>query len=218
MIHLPPLDLVTAFLGAVTGVLAEVRQTVRFIARFRRRTGIASSYVTRSLDLCLDIADAEGHRAVLTRRQRVAFRVADSGVVREPVWGEGKPLAHYHVQGARRLGLRQEGMTRTVLLGLQGPTSAGEEATVRSRRTIRDGLLGTEEYLAAYLERPTAQLSLRVRFPRSRPPRAAQIVSIPATHPPRRLAARIGRDGRPLLSWRASKPAHNCTYLVRWSW
>lgn len=218
MMRLPSLELVTAVLTAATGVISEVRRTVRALVQWRKESNPATSYITDNLELDLDIADDRGHKAVLTRRQRITFLVGESGVVREPVWGDGDALAHYRVDGAQRLGVRPEGMTRAVLLGLGGPATPGERATVTSRRTIRGGLLGTDEYLAAHLERPTGRLSLRVRFPRSRPPRTAQIVCLPAKGPPLRLAVRVGRDGRPVLSWRARNLADPCTYVLRWSW
>src|SRR5581483_492512 len=56
-------------------------------------------YDTRALALRLEIADAQGDRAVLRREQQIHVRAADGLVLREVIWGDGRQLARYSVQG-----------------------------------------------------------------------------------------------------------------------
>lgn len=218
MIRLPPLEAVTGLVTVVLQLLAEIGRAGMVLARWQTNRRPAVSYITEHLSLALDITDHRGERAVLTRAHQVQFLVGESGVLREPVWGDGEPLGGYRVRGARHLGTRAEGQTRSVLLGLARPAIAGERATVTSRRTIRNGLRGSEEYLAATLERPTERLTMHVHFPAARPPHRAQLISIPTGGPPRRIPVRLGPDGRPLLTWRARKPKPDHTYMLSWSW
>lgn len=218
MLAPPPWETVHSVVVATERVVAGLIRVHRSLTRWWTGRQPPVSYVTERLDLVLDITDRRGRRAVLRRRHQVRFVVGESGVLHEPVWGEGESLVGYRSRGARRLGVRSEGQTRAVLLALARPPAAGERVTVTSRRTIRDGLLRNEEYLAAQLERPTDQVDLHVYFPRVRPPQAGYLVCMPAQGPPRRLPLRISRDGRPMLACQLRKPAHNRTYLLRWSW
>ena len=176
------------------------------------------SYENLALDYVFDIRDPGGRRATIKRRQRVRFRVEDSGVIRDLVWGEGNPLAGYAVVGARCAGVRQEGSKRVVLLALPRKPSRGDQATVATSRTVRDPAVGPAGYAESWVERPTAKLSLKVVFPRSRPPTEAHLVTVPTSSDSRRLKLRYGSDGRPYLSWRKRKPHTFTTYSMRWAW
>ena len=211
-------ETLVALLNAAAHLLAELRQARAAAAHWLRGRGPAVSYANPRLDLVLAIGDARGARAVLTRRQRVEFLVEESGVVRDLVGGEGEVLAGYRTDGARRLLVRPEGSTIAVLLGLGRPPAKGECATISSRRVIRGGLVRRAEYLEARVERPTGRLTLKVIFPRSRPPRAAVLVTVPTREPSRPIPVRTDRAGRPVVSWSITNPVRDRVYSLRWSW
>ena len=155
---------------------------------------------------------------MVVRRQRVKFLVRDGGVIRELVWGEGKPLADYSVEGATCLGSLSEGNKQVMLLGLARSPARGERATVSTRRLVKNAVTGRDGYAEVLVERPTESLSLTVRFPRARPPLDARLVTSPPCRAGRRLACRYGRDGRPYLKWSAHRPDNHVVYSVRWRW
>jgi hypothetical protein len=175
-------------------------------------------YETVSLTIALDIQDVQGKRAVLLRHQQVQFSVADVGVVRDLVWGDGNPLVRYSVRGGQRLAVQPEGSKRIVLIGLTPHPQRGARARVRSRRLVQDALTGDTEFLETMVERPTKRLALQVRFPRGRPPKEAYMVTSPPAGAVQRIPIQCAADGRASLTWRQSKPDAFRTYSLRWSW
>lgn len=178
----------------------------------------ALAYTTDWLELEFDIADSRGRRVVLTRRQRVCFLIGDCFAVRDLVWGEGEQLARYRARGAHRVCVVAEGSKRAIILGPDQPAVKGEHRTFVSRRTIRDGFSGTDEYCEAFLERPTGRLDLTVRFPSTRPPQWAHLTVAAPEPRRRRIRVRYGADGRAVLRCRIPEPAIAVTYSLRWSW
>jgi hypothetical protein len=202
---------------AISSLLRELRPSWRLLLDFLRSMRPPVSYETISLDIVLDIEDAGGRRAIYERRQRVRFLAVDSGVVRDLVWGEGDPLARYTATGARRLAVQPDGSRKVVLLGLARRPQRGERVSIRSRRVIINGLTQRQEYCEVLVERPTCRLSMRVLFPRSRPPRDA--VLLPSTGGMAyRVPVRYGADGRPVLCCSVKKPVPERIYSLRWSW
>ena len=215
-----PTDLLGRIASAAALLTALVRQLVELRTLLHRLlpATVPSGYENLSLDLVLDIRDREGRRAVLERRQRVHVLSDDAPIIRDPVWGEGRPLARYQVSGASRLQVRAEGSRQAVLLSTMPPLAKGGRATLRCRRLIRDGLRNRTEYCEALVERPTGRLTIKVLFPPTRPPREAYLVSTPEHGHQRTVRLRYGADGRPFLAWRLAKPAAYTLYSLCWRW
>jgi len=166
----------------------------------------------------LDIQDAAGRRAILTRQQRVRVLTGDGLAIRDLIWGKGNPLVRYRAHGAHRLAVLPEGSRRVALLGLANRPSSGQVAAVETRRLIADGLSARDEYCELLVERPTQRVAVQVLFPRSQPPTSAQLVTSPLRERPRPIRVRYTADGRPRLSWRKRRPAVDTIYSLRWSW
>jgi hypothetical protein len=183
-----------------------------------RRPRPPVAYETVLLALVLELQDAHGERAVLRRRQRVCFLGDGGAVVRELLWGEGDQLVRYQARGARRIGVRSEGSKRAVLLDPHTRPAVGDHLTIESRRTIRGGFRGRQEYCEALLERPTGSLELTILFPPNRAPTTAQLVQAPSERVLRRLPVRFRADGRAVLRCRLRQPAVGTTYSLRRTW
>jgi len=211
-------DALHSLVSALASVVRQLRAAGDMLFHPREPDRPALSYETLWLDLVLDLQDARGSRAVLTRTQRVRFLAPDGAVLRELLWGSGEQLLHYSIRGARRLRVRREGSKRAILLDPDQRPARGDELTITSRRTIRGAFREREEYCESFLERPTGRLSFTVLFPRRRPPRAACLVSATTEQVLRTLHCRYGPDGRAVLRCRLHKPATGVTYSLRWSW
>jgi hypothetical protein len=179
---------------------------------------VSEPYENRFLELVVDIRDSRGDKAVLSRRQGIRFLSAEHGLIRDLVWGDGNTLARYCVRGARRLSVQPEGSKSTVLLGLDRPTRQGESKTVHVRRLMEGSFCGDSEYFETLVERPTDRLSMKVLFPKARPPTDGYLVSTPPERLERRVPVRYSSDQRPFLAWRIDQPEKYRTYSLRWSW
>lgn len=179
---------------------------------------IDRAYENLSLDITIDIRDAAGRTAILYRRQIVKMLRDAPVVIRDTIWGEGKPLAGYLVEGAQRFGLTSEGSRRAVLLTRDRPGMTGERIVVKTRRFLESAFLDELEYFETSLERPTGRVSMKVLFPKTRPPNDARLVTATPDHELRRIRTRYDRDHRPYLVWREHEPQQFRTYSLRWLW
>ena len=177
-----------------------------------------SSYENVSLSIELELCDTKGKRAVLRRRQRVRFLSEEAGVVRDVIWGEGKTLAGYSVDGAELLSVRHEGSKKVVLLGLPTRPGKGEGITLKTERTILDGFRPSEGYLETGVERATARLRLRVLFPPDRFPTRVRVESSPPLIATHSLAVRLTESGKSYATWGIEDPKRLVTYRIRWTW
>lgn len=175
-------------------------------------------YENDFIEEVIDIRDAAGQSAVLEKRQRVRFRHSESAILRDGLWGDGDQLARYSVRGARRIGVKREGLRTTVLLVVEPRPAEGEACQFAVRRVMRNAFKDSEAFFDLMAERPTGHLSLKVLFPRSRPPRSAHLVQWPLEKTLRVIPVRYAPDRRPFLTWRESKPIPLTAYSLRWIW
>ena len=103
-------------------------------------------------------------------------------------------------------------------LGTNPPPAKGERRRIETERVVRDALLGAEEYLEGFAERPTSALKLRVLFPEGRFARTARAEMTPPRSKLRTIRPRIGKDGRAALSWTIRNPDELATYRLAWNW
>jgi len=211
------LDTVLGSADTVVTAIGQLKAAAAVVRQWLPASCPQTDYENLRLDVVLDIADAHGRHAMLARRQLVRFLVADSGVVRDLIWGNGNQVARYSAHGANRLGLRPEGPLQVMLLGLPYRPVKGERVVLQSRRAIRGALQGSSEYCEMLVERPTRRLALKVLFPRSRPPTTASVVTSPDASVTR-VPVRYGADGRPFLQWGCTAPKQHRTYSLRWAW
>jgi hypothetical protein len=183
-----------------------------------RLAGASPSYENISLSLHLRIIDAAGACAELERRQVVRFTTAETGVIRDLVWGDGDAVRAYTASGARLLGMRREGSKSALLLALPASPAAGQRAEVRCKRLIHGALTRRCEYLEVQVERPTKRLALKVSFPKHRPPTRIWMAVHPPESVPASVPVRFNASGRASAQWRRAKVRVSSTYRLSWSW
>ena len=120
MIFLELISTAVSLVQALSELAVHVSKTA---PRIRALLGVFANPVTYenlSFEFRLEIKDARGERAVLIKRQRVCFRLANAGLVRDLAWGDGQLMDEYeprvraHLvcrtkEGARRSYWRQIG-------------------------------------------------------------------------------------------------------------
>lgn len=206
-------------LAQALGKLAPFMQWLTDLVRRRNsKDSQRPSYETVSLTIRLVICDARGRRAYLVREHKVRFLAAETGVIRDVIWGDGDTMRGYEVGGAEVVSVRREGAKQFALLALPSRPTVGQIVTVTSRRLITNGFLRKDEYLETEVESQTPSILLSVVFPTDRAPVRALAEETPPTQAARRLHVRLRADHRAHVTWRIIEPRPLATYRVRWSW
>ncbi len=211
-------------IGSVSTLLRVSEQLLSQWDALRRKgrrlfTGMSGvDYENDFIDEVIDIRDRQGATAVLEKRQQVRFRRGESAILRDGIWGEGKQLARYSVVGARQVGVKHEGLRKTVLLAIEPRPIEGQPQEVRITRTMRHAFGEPTGFFDLMAERPTKRLSLKVLFPRSRPPKCAHLVEWPSERTVRAVPVKYRADRRPFLSWKEIRPHPLSAYSLRWTW
>ncbi len=210
------ISFIVTYIEAGIGILERILSSrTRLMKLLRRHSRLA--YENIFLDEELDLQDPRGERAVLYRRQRVKLLTSEPAIIRDLCWGEGNPLAHFRAQGASKLAVRREGSKSVILLALNRRGGPGETRVLRSRRLIRDEFSDPRGYFELLVERPTKRISLKVIFPKSRPPRETEATSTPS-RPHAQPVRHWLPDGRIALHWSQQNPVPFTQYSLRWSW
>jgi hypothetical protein len=102
------------------------------------------------------------------------------------------------------------------LLGLDQPPSRDQEFTIRGRRTVENGFTSSREYFETSVDRPTGRLSVRIVFPKGRPPNKAYVTT--EGESTTKLPVRLRGDGRATVRWLLRKPTQGIVYGLRWAW
>lgn len=204
--------------GSLLSALKQLPALIGQLAASVRDLRSMVSYENVRLEALVDILDNRGHRALVTRTQRVKFLTPDAGVIRELIWGDGETLASYSVEGARLLCIKREGSKQVALLAVDGQANKGAQATVTTRRLIRKALNSHDAYAEMLVERPTRRVALKVLFPLGRPPHKAYLTTLPPDAKQEKVNVRYGASGRPFLAWKKLEPDLYKNYSLRWQW
>jgi hypothetical protein len=182
--------------------------------------GYQALYEVLSFDAILEIQDAWGETAVLTRDQHLRF--LQDGVVGlyHQVWGAGELFADYEVEPGVVADRFQLGARHITLISLRQIKNRGDRLRLYIRRQIHKGWAAPEEWLEIAVDHQTRALQVRVIFPQARPPRRAFLIE-ESTGAERELKPRrwqVDTQGRTVIIWQKRQPRLGETYLLRWEW
>lgn len=200
---------ILAWLGPVASEYLE--------ALIDRLTRNSNAYEVKDFRASLEILDAKGRRAVLTKQQRVRFLRDNVTSYNDYGWGSGDTFASHrahpgHIVERRRVGPR----FRSVVL-LPEPQNRGDELTWSVRRLVRNSLADRHNWLEVEIYHKTRRAELRLTLPRARPIIAVRIVDRrreATNHVPARTLA----DGRIQARWTVSAPQVGDRYTLEWDW
>jgi hypothetical protein len=177
-------------------------------------------YEILDYDATLEIADARGEKAVLTRREVVRFLQDNVVAIHDHAWGDGKLFARYRCQPGVPVDFYEDGSKHNILISLRETKNRGDEVEFWIERVIRNGFPGEQEWLETEIDHWMMQLKLAVVFPRDRPARRATL-SRRSTGKTTLLSQKhfaLLPDGRQKLTWDTKRPKLHDRYTIKWVW
>jgi hypothetical protein len=168
----------------------------------------------------LELLDARGHRAALSKHQRVKFLQDNVIAFQDYAWGEGNVLASYDCAPGIVADRYREGERWNILISLRGSKQRGEVEDFYIERKLVNTFTQKDEWWQIEMQHRTRQAKLELVFPKKRHCTQATIVE---RNRSRTIVLdaknfRLLADGRQLLTWETMEPRRFETYTVKWSW
>lgn len=199
------------------GAAAKLWRLSRRVLAAQSREGM---YEVLDFDVCLELQDTGGSRAVLHKRQSVRFLQNNILAYQDKVWGDGNQFAEYKCAPGRAVDRYREGHRWRVLISLRETKQAGDVEVFHIERTITNGFTRKDEALQIEIDHLTRQLTMSIVFPRERPPRRVLLIEQNSTRT-RELGPEEHHtlpDGRQKVLWHTRRPHLFEAYIMQWEW
>ena len=171
-------------------------------------------------DSTLEILDAKGKKAVVTRQEVVRFLQDNVVAIHDHAWGDGEQFAKYRCQPGVPVDFYEDGSKHNVLISLRETRNRGDVVELWIERVIRNGFLKKEEWFETEIDHLMRTFKRSVIFPKKRPCRRATL-SRRSTGKTTLLSQKhfaLLPDGRQKLTWETKRPKLHDRYTIKWAW
>ena len=208
--------------GEVFGVLED-----RDVEAYARK--IKSPWLVEDLLSRVDLADAQGHLARVTRRTRLKALEPDLRTIVHPIRADGR-IENVVVTPGRKTSEDRVVGGINVTQAFDPPFKVNETRDVLLTLEWVDAFRNQVEYVVDFVQFPrTGSTRLEVIFPAERPYRRYQALRGAAPLQDRGLDSSLvedegavaeshTEDGRPMLTWEIENPPHRGRHRLVWEW
>ena len=203
-------------LSLARDLLAAGKDVIRHVSGLRPQ-GI---YEVLEHDTTLELCDAEGKLAKVTRQQTVRFLQDHVVAITDYAWGDGQALAEYSCRPGVPVDVYDDGAKKTILISLRETKGRGDVLRFHIQRKIVAGFAKRQEWWETEIYHHTRRLRVAIIFPKDRPCQRAMV----AQRSKNRTTA-LGKrhfcflkDGRQRLTWEIRRPKLHDRYTIKWVW
>ena len=206
--------------GGLIAILKNLVDAWELWSQIRDRATYHGMYEILDYHSTLDLSDATGEKATLSRRQMIRFLQDNVVAIHDHAWGDGKLFAKYRCRPGVPVDFYQDGSKHNVLISLRETKNRGDVMEFSVERTIAGGFLKTSEWLETEVDHLTSRLRITIIFPKARPCQRATLTRKNANKTvlleEKHLRNLI--SGRQELGLSLDRPKlHEC-YTIKWDW
>ena len=203
-------------LAILRDVIASGDDLLRFLLGLHRQ-GI---YEVLDHDTKLELCDAKGQLAQVTRRQTVRFLQDHLVAFTDYAWGDGQTLAEYTCRPGLPVDVYDDGAKKTILISLRETKGRGDVLRFCIQRKIVAGFGKRQEWWETEIYHRTRRLRVVILFPKGRSCRRAVVVqrSNGRTTTLGEEHFCFHQDGRQRLAWEVKRPKLHDRYTIKWLW
>ena len=168
----------------------------------------------------LELKDRDGRRATFKKRENVRYLQDNVIAYHDQAWGDGRILVGYRCTPGTAVDRYRSGYKTYILISRREVKNRGDVDEFNVRWGIREGFLRRTEQWETHVTHPTKRLTIKVIFPRSRPPTRTSLIQSnrQRTRPLGDDAQVLLPDGRWAVSWETRRPRLHETYILQWEW
>lgn len=193
---------------------------IESIQRYVRQKSPEGLYEILEYESKLELVEAKGCIARLTKHQRVKFLQDYVIAFQDYAWGEGNVLAEYKCSPGFEADRYLEGDRWNILISLRETKHRGDVEDFYIERKLTNTFTREEEWWQIEMQHRTRSAKLAVVFPKKRHCRQAVVIEGTRDRTvhlgPRNLT--ILPDGKQQLSWETIEPRRFETYTLKWRW
>jgi hypothetical protein len=169
-----------------------------------------------------DIQDADGKRVLLTKTRKLRFLQNGVFAIRDWAWGSGSFDANYSCSPGSAVDHFWHDGRHNVVVSLRETKGRGDVEDFTIKREFTDSFCEASETVHAEIMTETHQLTIKVIFPPSRPPKKAWVSrrkdeAANKKHRPLSIQGG-GPDARQFITHTLIRPTLGENYVVGWDW
>jgi hypothetical protein len=190
------------------------------VGQLRDKIGYHGMYEVLEYDATLEIMDAKGEAASLTRHEVIRLLQDNVVALHDHAWGDGELFEEYQCQPGVPVDFYKDGSKYNILISLRETKNRGDVIDLWIERVIKGGYLEQDEWLETEVDHWTEHLKLSVIFPQERPCQRATVTQR-STDETTTLDGRhfaTLSDGRQILTWEMNRPKLHDRYTIKWRW
>jgi hypothetical protein len=197
--------------------LSQIWMVVKKWIRYRSGEGM---YEVLDYESTLEIKDRNGKNAVIKKSEKVRYLQDNIIAYQDQAWGDGAILENYCCTSGVPVDKYRSGYKTYILISLRAVKNKGDVDNFNIEWSMNDGFLLKTGFWATEISHRTRFITIKVIFPKSRPPRSVSIVEKNSQRTKTLEEAAIVQlpDGRWLVSWGKNRPRLYEQYILKWEW
>lgn len=198
-------------------IVGEMWKTGRKMMRGLSNEG---TYEVLDYETTLELLDHKGKQASLKKREKVRYLQNHILAYQDQAWGDGKILQDYRCTPGKPVDRYRTGYKTHILISRREVKNKGDIDEFNIQWNIRQGFLKNHCYWATEINHRTKKVSVKVYFPKGRPPKRTWIVEKNLQRSKSLVENSIKQlpDGRWIVSWKKVKPRLYEQYILNWEW
>jgi len=202
---------------ALPGLLTWFWKLLRNISKKYSKKGM---YEVLDFQTKLTIHDPRGKSATLIKYEKVRFLQDNIIAYQDQAWGDGKILQNYRCSPGFPVDTYRVGQKTYLLISLRALKTKGEVTEFNIQWKMKDGFLKPTGFWCTDISHSTNHIKIQVIFPKSRPPRKAEVIEKNCQRTKVLGVNCIQQlpNGKWSLTWERSWPTLYEQFILKWSW
>ena len=177
-------------------------------------------YEVLNYETTLEILDAKGKDAILTKTEEVRFLQNNIIAFQDQAWGDGKILLDYQCSSGSPVDFYRSGHKTYILISLRDVKQKGDQTNFRIQWKIKNGFLKPMGFWATDVNHYTRNIKVSIIFPKGKPPHKLILVESNRQKTqefPREAITQLP-DKRWQVTWEKRNPRLYEHYILKWEW